>query len=101
MQPVSLTCQTDRTEVALQGTLDVREARAARATLNEALVRALPLELDAARLERIDAAGLQLLLAFLEGARARGVDLRWRAVSAALATSAELLGLSMALGLPR
>lgn len=101
MQPVNLTCHTDRTELAFHGTLDVSGTRAAYGALNEALTRALPLALDTAELERVDAAGLQLLFAFCQVARARHVKLRWQSVGPAVAASAELLGLSAELELPR
>lgn len=101
MQPVSLTCHKDRTRITLKGALDVSAAAAAYATLSQALERALPLHLQAADLERTDAGALQLLLQFVRAAHARGLSLDWRSVSPALASSAELLGLSSALELPR
>lgn len=101
MQPVSITCHKDRTRVVLKGALDVSAAVSAYGPLDQALARGLPLQLQAGELERADAGGLQLLLLFVTGARARGMALTWRSVSAALATSAELLGLTSALKLPR
>ncbi len=101
MQPVNLTCHTDRTEIVLRGSLDVSGTRAAYGTLNEALTRALPMSLDTAELERVDAAGLQLLLAFFRTAHERGLGLRWHSVGGAFAAAVETLGLSKALELPR
>lgn len=101
MQSVNLTCHTDRTQLIFQGALDVGGTRAAYETLNEALTRALPVDLDAADLERVDAAGLQLLLAFVRTARERGLALKWQAVGSTLEAGAELLGLANALELPR
>ena len=101
MESVNLTCHTDRTEIVLRGLLDAGETRAAFDTLGEALTRALPLELLASDLERVDSAGLQLLIVFLRAVRERGLDSRWRAVSPALTGSAALLGLSDALELPK
>lgn len=100
MESVNLTSHTDRTEIALQGVLDVSGARAGYQTLNEALVRALPLQVHAAGLERLDTAALQLLVAFYEVARERGLRFDWQSVSPALKSSAEALGLTEALGLP-
>lgn len=101
MEPVNLTCYPDRSELTLRGTLDVSGTRGAYETLNEALTRALPVALDTAELERVDAAGLQLLLAFLRTAQARGLQPQWQSVGPALETSAEFLGLSNVLELPR
>ena len=101
MESVNLTCHADRTEIVLKGMLDVGETRAAHGTLGEALTRALPLELLASDLERVDTAGLQLLIVFLRAAHERGLHSRWRAVGPALSSGAELLGLSDALELPK
>ena len=101
MESVNLTCHPDRTEIVLSGMLDVGETRAAYGRLGEALTRALLLELRAAALERVDTAGLQLLIAFLRAAHERGLQPSWRDVSPALTTGAQLLGLSAALELPQ
>ena len=101
MQPVSITCHKDRTRVVLKGALDVGAAAAAYGTLDQALSRGLPLQLQAGELERTDAGGLQLLLLFVHSARRRGVALTWRTVSPSLMNDAELLGLGSALELPR
>jgi len=101
MESVNLACHPDRTEIVLKGMLDVGETRAAYGRLGEALMRALPLELVASELERVDTAGLQLLIVFLRAAHERGLSLNWRDVSPALAGSAQLLGLVEALELPK
>lgn len=101
MDSVNLTCHPDRTEIVLKGMLDVGETRAAHGRLGEALTRALPIELTASGLERIDTAGLQLLVVFLRTARDRGLTLRWSDVGSPLMNSAQLLGLTEALELPQ
>ncbi|MFL6648420.1 MAG: lipid asymmetry maintenance protein MlaB [Sulfurifustaceae bacterium] len=100
MQLINLTCHADRTEVHFEGGLDVSHAVVARERLTEALVRSLPLELEAARLERLDGAFLQLLVAFQRAAKARGLRPRWRSVSPVLRSAAEALGLIETLELP-
>jgi ABC-type transporter Mla MlaB component len=100
MESVNLTCHTDRTEIKLGGVLDVSQTRAAYQALNEALKRSLPVEVDAAQLERLDAAGLQLVTAFVQAARERHLRMQWSSVSAALQASAEFVGLVRALELP-
>ena len=101
MESVNLTCHPDRTEIVLEGMLDVGETRAARDRLGEALIRALPLELIASELQRVDTAGLQLLIAFLRAAHDRGLTVTWQEVGSALTSSAQLLGLADALELPQ
>ncbi|MBI3898638.1 MAG: STAS domain-containing protein [Gammaproteobacteria bacterium] len=100
MESVQVTCHADRTELVLQGLLDVPRVRAVYQSLNQALVRALPVELHAADVERVDAAGLQLLLAFYRTARDRGLAPHWRSVSTALRNGSEALGITGALELP-
>lgn len=100
MQSIHLTCHADRTEVHLEGGLDVSHAAAAREKLNEALIRSLPLELDAERLERLDGAMLQLLVGFQRAAQARGLRPHWRSAGPALRGAAEALGLAETLELP-
>ncbi|SRR5581483_3091264 len=100
MESVNLTCHPDRTELIFKGVLDVSCARNVYQTLNEALIRALPLEIDTGGLERLDTAALQLLVAFGRIARERGLHLRWSSVGQTLRSSAELLGLAAALELP-
>jgi anti-anti-sigma regulatory factor len=100
MESVNLTCHTDRTELNFEGALDASRAQAVYETLNEALIRALPLELHTARVERIDGAGLQLLVALYRGAQARGLPLQWRSIGPAVRSGAESLGLAQTLELP-
>ena len=56
--------------------------------------------LEAGALQRVDAAGLQLLTAFLHSALARGIHVEWRSPALALRAAARHLGLETALRLP-
>ncbi len=58
-----------------------------------------PVTLDAAAVERIDTAALQLLAAFVRDRRLAGAALQWRAVSPALHSAARLLGMDTMLAL--
>jgi anti-anti-sigma regulatory factor len=100
MQSVNLTCHSDRTELTFGGVFDVGQAQGAYQVLNEALTRALPMELNTEQLERVDAAALQLLVAFRQAARERGLSFQWRAINPMLRSSVELLGLTEVLELP-
>jgi anti-anti-sigma regulatory factor len=55
---------------------------------------------DGSAVERIDTAGLQMLLAFAKHQASRGKALRWSAVSPELTRGSQLLGLAALLGLP-
>lgn len=55
--------------------------------------------IHAADVERVDTAGIQLLYAFVQEARRRGIVLEWDNPSAKLASAAELLGMLYALEL--
>ena len=63
------------------------------------LAGARRLELDGTRLARVDTAGLQLLAALMHEAKRRGVETRWRGVSAGLQETAGCLGLKAVMNL--
>lgn len=101
MEPVRIALRADRTDVVLQGGLSITQTRDTYRQLNAALVRGQPIFLDADKLERIDGAGTQLLLAFCRAARARGLTLEWQHVSGELKRVAQSLGLAELLGMAR
>jgi ABC-type transporter Mla MlaB component len=70
------------------------------ASLRESLKSASSVKLDASKVERVDAAGLQLLCAFVRDATASGKEIRWFRPSQTMISSAELLRLSELLVLP-
>lgn len=80
--------------------LDVQYAETLRARLLAALADRGPIVLSAGGVMRADAAGLQLLIAFVRSARTTGVDWSWQAVSPALSDAARLLGVARELDLP-
>lgn len=63
-------------------------------------IAAGPLALDGAGVRRIDASGLQLLVAAAIAARASGAPIEWHAPSPILTDGARLLGVASTLGLP-
>ncbi len=86
--------------IACGESLGIAEARAWHARLGVALDAGAPALLEAGQLQRVDAAGLQLLTAFLRAARGRGMSVSWQAPSAALRRAAALTGLAQELDLP-
>jgi anti-anti-sigma regulatory factor len=81
---------------------DLRIARAREVVdlFFEAARQAGAVEIDAARVARVDAAGLQAVIAGIAQLRAADVLFRWGEVSAVLSDTAGLVGLSSALELP-
>jgi phospholipid transport system transporter-binding protein len=70
-----------------------------RAQLLERVAIETPVSFDAAAVERIDTAALQLLAAFTRDRRAAGLQVEWRAVTGALSDAASLLNLTSVLAL--
>ena len=77
---------------------DLRIGRASEVAAMFAGVEAGAVEIDASRVSRVDAAGLQAVVAGIARLRAAKVKCRWGAVSEAFAQSAKVAGLAKALG---
>lgn len=84
--------------VTLDETLTIEQVGALHAELGRQLGCA-QVVLDAGALQRIDAAGLQLLAAFVRTAAGRGAQIEWRSPTAALRDAARRTGLAPALRL--
>jgi anti-anti-sigma regulatory factor len=84
--------------IALGEDLRIGSARAAYQSLIAAADSGT-LEIDATKVARVDAAGLQALAAGVAALHAKGVKCRWSEVSGALSGAAALAGLGPALGL--
>ena len=80
---------------------DLRIARAREVAALLAEARAAgAVEIDASQVERVDAAGLQALVAGVARLREAKVAVRWGGVAPALSTSAAIAGLAGVLELP-
>lgn len=86
--------QGDRTRIVLASQLDVANSLQLKKELGKVFRRKSPFEIDGASVERVDTAGLQVLVAFRAEARNRDIDLVWAAASDTLRKSAKLLGLT-------
>lgn len=78
----------------------IRDAGQLQALLVAQLEQGMPVRLDAGQVERIDTAGLQLLVAFVRDRRKRARAVTWHRCSESLTRAASMLGLSADLELP-
>jgi len=88
-----------KTQVQFGGCLDVASAASLKGELSKILRRKPPFDLDGSAVEKIDAAGLQVLLSFLAESRNRDSDFQWIAASESLKSASRLSGLGADLGL--
>ena len=86
--------------LALAPLCTLREVVAMKGQLLERLDQAGDVEIDAGRIEKIDTAGLQLLVAFSRQLHESHRTLAWKAVAPELARAAAQIGLADTLGLP-
>jgi phospholipid transport system transporter-binding protein len=86
--------------VALAADLVIADATRLHVQLGEALARPEPVVLDAAAVARLDTAGLQLLLAFVQARDEALAKWHWENVGAALRDCAGQVGLEKMLQLP-
>ena len=86
--------------VALAADLVIADAAGLHAQLGEALARPESVVLDAADVARLDTAGLQLLLAFVQARDEALAEWHWENVGAALRDCAAQMGLEKMLQLP-
>lgn len=86
--------------VALPASCTLRDTIAMKAMLLPQLDATSAVTLDAAGVERIDTAALQVLAAFVRARRQRDAAVEWRGLNRTVANAAGLLGLAAQLGLP-
>jgi ABC-type transporter Mla MlaB component len=86
--------------VAMASNCTVKDAAAMKVSLCAVADAAGAVVIDAGAVERIDTAVLQLLIAFVRERLGNDREVTWRAPSAALLSSARLLGVSDLLTLP-
>jgi anti-anti-sigma regulatory factor len=87
------------TTIELTDDVSIRTVADLHQRLREALDLGSPVILDGARTEQADAAGLQILTAFIVSAKCQDVSCTWAGASAVLRNTAALLGLQTTLGL--
>lgn len=89
------------TLIALTGALDISRMSELQFQLAAGLEQHLPITLETEQVERVDAAALQVLCAFVRAAEVAGLACRWQSVSPALLDAARLTGLESCLNLPQ
>ncbi|MGB1110857.1 MAG: STAS domain-containing protein [Gammaproteobacteria bacterium] len=85
--------------IQLPNSLTIEDARRFHASLNANISKAQRIHLNAGTLDRIDTAGLQLLLALRCHCDESGIHMDWAEPSAHLVETARLAGLIQSLGL--
>jgi len=93
MDPVHIEHTADTTHVLLEAVLGIVDARTLHAKLSAVLACATPVVLDGSRVERLDAAAMQVLACFCRAARERGLAVNWQSPSSGLLQAAQWLGL--------
>lgn len=86
-------------DIVLPANLSIAEIETVYGDISSRLSEEGPIDLDAGAVERIDTAGVQLLLALIREGERNKRPTRWTATSDALLNCAEILGLKTALGL--
>jgi len=80
-------------DLVLEGALGIAEAEAMHQQLSAILDAGVDISITTENLSRVDAAGAQLLYAFVKEAKTRSLALTWASVSDALLETVTVLGL--------
>ena len=81
-------------DVLLGASCTIQETTALKAQLLERLARPGPIEIDGRGVQRVDTAGLQLLVAFALDCMERSIPFVWKGRSAELEQAVDLLGIA-------
>ena len=92
MEPLQIEHTADTTHVALEATLGIRDVRLLHEKLGSVLAAATAVVMDGSRVERLDAAAVQVLAGFVRAARERGLAFTWQGSSPVLQQAARVLG---------
>jgi len=79
-------------DVVLEGSLGIAEAETMHQTLSRVLDAHVDVSIESEDLSRVDAAGAQLIYAFVKEAQSRSIAITWKSVSDALRETATRLG---------
>jgi anti-anti-sigma regulatory factor len=99
-RPIDDVLSETRGRVVLGGSCTIHEAAAIKAHMLEQLTRSAPYEIDGSAVERIDAAGVQLIVAFALDCLEGGHAFAWKGRSEALDHAIEILSVGALLESP-
>ncbi|MBN4073200.1 STAS domain-containing protein [Mariprofundus ferrooxydans] len=85
-------------DLVLEGSLGIAEAEMMHQTLSQILDAQVDISIQSEALSRVDAAGVQLIYAFVKEAKTRSVAVQWLSVSDVLRETAIILGLQDGMG---
>ncbi|TLS66293.1 STAS domain-containing protein [Mariprofundus erugo] len=85
--------------IVLEGSLGIAEVEALHQRMTRILQANVDITISTEQLSRVDAAGAQLLYAFVREVRQRGLPLKWTSVSDALLEALNALGLNDHMGI--
>ena len=98
-QAVESPTDTDNTEVIFDETMDITMVLTYHEKLNELLNNKKKIHFNAEKVNRIDGAGIQLLVAFFIAAEKLNLDIAWTGVSEEFEKNVKILGLSEQIGI--
>ena len=90
----------DKTTFSCGEALDISHAAALYARFEKSLQKSSIIELKAETIQKVDTAGLQLIVSIKKEVETLGGNIIWKKPSQQLLSAAQALGLSSALGLP-
>jgi anti-anti-sigma regulatory factor len=96
--PVRLELHGEEAWLLLEGSVHIAHARELHALAREAAATSLPVVVQAQRLQRIDVAATQVLLALRETLLKQGQHLSWSGAPASVLESMRLAGLAESFG---
>ena len=90
---------SELTELELPDRMDVASAEQVHVTLEAALEKGLPIELNGEKVSRFDTAGVQLMVSFFAEAAKQHIKVIWKTPSDSIREVSEFLNLNSAIGL--
>jgi ABC-type transporter Mla MlaB component len=97
MDPVAIRRRNNQVRLVLNENLTISQAIPLHKKLSKGLAAGLPLILNGERVRQVDAAALQVLVAFCKNAQKQGLSLRYQTPGDYLYLSLRLSGLATAL----
>jgi len=86
-------------DLVLEGSLGIAEVESMHQSLSQILDAHVDVTIQSEDLSRVDAAGVQLIYAFVKEAKSRSISVKWASLSETLVETATMLGLHDGLGI--